>query len=454
MTVKLNKFITSTLKEYGKATTQEELLEVILAQWDDEIDTDGDQQSRIELFNHNVEDLLESGRIRILRSGSGKKRCLEYVKKSKRGQGHDTSSAESHPSKLQKTTEEPENPSQEVTNTADAAVAASSSSSSPSAKNAYPKQQKPTGTNTILLFYAYATPVMSRERHDEAIAHFYNFLKNLGITGRLRIGREGFNATLTGPHSAVRQFTAELRRWDHSIFGKTDFKYVDDQPDSQLLPTLKVFPVTEIVTYGFKPEEAPLQMGGVHLKPKEFHKALADKNSIVIDVRNFNETAIGKFQPPENAEHTKYIDPCMRRSTEFPQFVDENKESWKGKQVLMYCTAGVRCERASAFMRNRGVENVYQLDGGIHRYLEEFSEDGGYWKGKNYTFDKRYSHGAEKSEVISQCVYCDKPWDRYNAHQKCFSCKMEILLCNECQRRKPALKKSDLFCPLCLPKNK
>ena len=437
---KIAKAITATLKDFGKKTTEAELLQDLLSQWDDEVDKCDLQDTREALFARAMEDLLEGGKVRVL-SDNGKTRTVEYIKKNKRGSGGTADAYTEDFKELPATKKH-------------------SSSSSPSSSSAeaaqqqqYPEQPKATGNNTILLFYAYSLPVMNRDKHDKAISHCYNFLKNAGVTGRLRIGREGFNGTLTGSHASVRSFTAELQRWDPATFGKTDFKYVDDQPDNQLLPTLKVFPVSEIVTYGFGAEEAPLNMGGIHLKPREFHKALENKNSVVIDVRNFNETVIGKFQPPENGDHQKYLDPCMRRSTEFPEWVAENKESWKGKQVLMYCTAGVRCERASAFMRNKGVENVYQLDGGVHRYLEEFKEDGGYWKGKNYTFDKRFSHGAENAETISQCVYCDKAWDRYNSHQKCFTCKMEILLCNECQRVKPALKKSELFCPLCLPKN-
>ncbi len=117
--------------------------------------------------------------------------------------------------------------------------------------------------------------------------------------------------------------------------------------------------------------------------------------------------------------------------------------------MLMYCTAGVRCERASAFMRNKGVENVFQLEGGIHRYLDAFPEDGGYWVGKNYTFDKRFNHGAKSSVTISECVYCQKPWDRYQAQAKCTACSMEVLLCKDCQKTKPAPPKNKLFCPLC-----
>lgn len=149
------------------------------------------------------------------------------------------------------------------------------------------------------------------------------------------------------------------------------------------------------VTIGFNPNDAPLEMGGVHLKPEDFHRAMEDPNSVVIDVRNVNESEIGRFAPPGN----KVLDPLMRRSTEFPEWIDKNREKLEGKKILMYCTAGVRCERASAFIRKKGFEEVYQLEGGIHRYLDAFPDDGGYWIGKNYTFDKRFSHGARSSEV-------------------------------------------------------
>ena len=349
--------------------------------------------------------------------------------------------------------------------------------------------ENPKTPNSILLFYAYCDPPMTRVDQDEAISHAKRVLSANGVTGRLRVGKEGYNGTLTGPYEGVRAFTAALVEYDRKTFEHTDFKFVDNMPENQLLKELKVFPVTEIVTYGFSPSQAPLDMRGTHLSPQDFHKALEDPNSVVIDVRNFNETLIGKFAPPkanvithnlENGKDTgkndsattnssseltsslkektitggsEYLDPCMRRSTEFPAWVHANKDNWRGKKVLMYCTAGVRCERASAFMRNSGVENVFQLQGGIHRYLEEFYEDGGYWVGKNYTFDKRFNHGAKNAETVSTCVYCLEPWDRYQARAKCFNkkCGMEVLLCRTCHRQKPNVPKNKLFCPLCLP---
>ena len=116
---------------------------------------------------------------------------------------------------------------------------------------------------------------------------------------------------------------------------------------------------------GFDPKQAPLHMRGKHLSPQEFHNALEGKNTICLDVRNFNESLIGKFVPPGDIPVTGapgvVTDMLMRRSTDFPKWVDNNRHRIDGKKVLLYCTAGVRCERASAFLRNRGVDDVYQL---------------------------------------------------------------------------------------------
>lgn len=307
-------------------------------------------------------------------------------------------------------------------------AAASKYTNISSSEETLPKVAKE-DSNSILLFYEYCEPIMTRAEQDAAIAHCYSTLSTNGVTGRLRVGREGFNGTLTGPYRGIRVFTASLRTKYPSIFGETDFKYVDNQPTNQLLKGLKVWPVTEIVTYGFDPKLAPLEMTGTHLTPQEFHEAMADPRSVVIDVRNFNETLIGKFAPPnlissssssssddnnndsnnnksnskknsdssdssdvntmnkktpnktpaELLEGEKVLDPLMRRSTEFPEWVEKNRHKLEGKRVLMYCTGGVRCERASAYVRNLGIKDVSQLEGGIHRYLEAFPKDGGFW---------------------------------------------------------------------------
>jgi len=329
----------------------------------------------------------------------------------------------------------------------------SDSSSSTSLPKTYETVIEPCNA-TILLFYTYCTPPMTRGEQDDAIAYCYSLLANNGVTGRLRIGREGFNGTLTGLYDNIRVFTSSVRAKYPHIFGNTDFKYVDGQPDRHLLRGLKVWPVTEIVTYGFDPKLAPLEKTGNHLSPQEFHEAMKHPDAIMVDVRNFNETLIGSFAPPNEdglLTMDKVLNPNMRRSTEFPEWIAANKHKLEGKKVLMYCTGGVRCERASAYVRNLGLEDVNQLAGGIHRYLDAYPKDGGFWIGKNYTFDKRFSHGAEEVSVISSCVNCAEPWDRYQAQSKCTMCSMEVLLCKTCQRLKPAVPKTSLYCPLCLP---
>ena len=128
----------------------------------------------------------------------------------------------------------------------------SSSSSKPIITNKeYPIDLSLTqGDVTILLFYAYCQPIMTRAEQDAAIAYCYATLTDNNVTGRLRVGREGFNGTLTGHHAGIRAFTTAIRNKYPHIFGHTDFKYVDNQPERHLLKGLKVWPVTEIVTYG------------------------------------------------------------------------------------------------------------------------------------------------------------------------------------------------------------
>ena len=330
--------------------------------------------------------------------------------------------------------------------------ASSSASAASAAAEGRSEASEEPGPVTIVLFYTYCETLMSKARQTEAIAFAVASMKRFGVTGRLRIAREGYNGTLTGPTAGVRAFTASLADFDPATFGngRVDFKYVDGLPRSQMLKGIKCWPVTEIVTYGFDAKTAPLAKGGTHLKPADFHKAMEDPDAIVIDVRNYNESLIGKFAPPGD----KVLDPMMRRSTEFPQWVADNRSKLENKKVLMYCTGGVRCERASAFMGSQGIKNIFQLEGGIHRYLEEFKEDGGHWIGKNYTFDKRFSHGADNAAVISSCVHCGDKWDRYQAQAKCANrhCAIEVLLCRPCQRMDGGPpKKSTLFCDLCKP---
>ena len=280
----------------------------------------------------------------------------------------------------------------------------------------WPERVPEVGNNTILLFYGYVTPDWNRSEHDGAMEFARETLEWHGCSGRLRVAREGFNGTLTGSYDGIRGFCKAIcERWPKAGFDK-NFKFVDQQPDSQLLKDMKIIPCTELVTYGFpRNASASITAGGNHLTPAEYHKAMEHPDAVMIDVRNFNESVIGRFAPPG----TTVLDPKMRRSTEFPKWVDDNVGKLKGKKVLMYCTGGIRCERASAYLVEKGLTDVNQLEGGIHNYLEQYEDDGGHWVGANYTFDRRFSHGAKNAEVLSRCVLCEEPWERYGAHKKC-----------------------------------
>jgi len=135
------------------------------------------------------------------------------------------------------------------------------------------------------------------------------------------------------------------------------------------------------VFYGVKPDEgAALGEGGVHLDPKDYHKKMAEKDAVIVDVRNHYEADIGKFNKQEKVGGAKYIDPKMRKSTDFKEWLskEETKKQLAGKQVLMYCTGGVRCERASQIIKSEigdSVKGVFQLKGGIEKYMMEFPGD-------------------------------------------------------------------------------
>ena len=233
-------------------------------------------------------------------------------------------------------------------------------------------------STTLLLFYQYIEPVLDEDGFQALLHHVQKVGDENGITGRMRVSHEGLNCTLTGSYEGIRAWCKSLREYEGgAYFSETEFKLTDDLPSGQAFPRLHAFKVEEIVNYGLAGMKAPsINMTGVHLDPKDYHEKMTEQETVIIDVRNHYEANIGKFQPPTNG--AQYIDPMMRKSTEFPVWLDkpETKEMLRGKQVLMYCkyyqfpsacekkkllknfvqiigTGGVRCERASALLRTK-----------------------------------------------------------------------------------------------------
>ena len=306
--------------------------------------------------------------------------------------------------------------------------------SSPTTTNKKSQAKKEDTTNsnsnsnniTLLLFYQYIQPMWDEDQFQTALKFVTDQGNKHELTGRMRVAREGLNCTLTGSHDGIRGWCAALRTFDGgrstinadtgekmTEFATTEFKLTDDLPPKQRFPKLHAFEVVEIVNYGLAGHRAPdiVKHGGTHLEPTDYHLKMQEKDTVIIDVRNHYEANIGRFDPPKDG--AQMIDPMMRKSTEFPVWLDkpETKEMLRGKQVLMYCTGGVRCERASALLKQKidteedtkelGIKGVFQLQGGIDKYFKEFPA-GGLWRGKNYTFDKRFAHAPPAVEAVER----------------------------------------------------
>nr|XP_029515785.1 thiosulfate sulfurtransferase/rhodanese-like domain-containing protein 2 [Oncorhynchus nerka] len=208
---------------------------------------------------------------------------------------------------------------------------------------------------------------------------------------------------------------------------------------------LRVGVYKEIVPMGVDPDALSYSLAGTQLEPEEFHKveALLSKgdscnDTILLDCRNFYESRIGQF--------SQCLAPNIRKFSYFPDYVDQNLDLFRDKKVLMYCTGGIRCERGSAYLRSKLVcKEVYQLKGGIHKYLEQFPE--GFYRGKLFVFDERFAISSN-SDIISECRYCNSPWDQYQLCSTHFCCQL-VLSCSACRQGGHTA-----CCPICQTKGK
>ena len=273
-------------------------------------------------------------------------------------------------------------------------------------------------TGLILLFYKYVH-IQSPEQIKTWLT---NLCTRLFLKGRVILAHEGINATVGGTSDACQEFIQELS--NHPLFPNIDFK--QSTGSAQQFPRLRISIRNEIVALGVDPQELPADQGGNHLTPEQVHQMLQQPSDdlVIFDARNNYESRIGVFQGAIAADIATFRD--------FPAYVDQNLEQFKNKKVLMYCTGGIRCERASAYLKKTGVANqVYQLSGGIHRYVEQFPD--GFFKGKNYVFDGRIAMNVS-DDVLSNCDWCNIKCDEYT---NCINttCNKKIITCNACTEK-------------------
>lgn len=278
---------------------------------------------------------------------------------------------------------------------------------------------------TVILYYKY---VLIQEPKDLEAFHV-EICTRLALTGRVLVASEGINGSVAGSSTNIAEYQAALEQWsqgeDEAPFKGIQWK--DSFSAIQPFPDLKVAVVKELISTGGKVARPNPGDGGVHLDPEDFHTQLKDPNVVVLDVRNNNEYMIGHF---ENA-----VNPKTRFFSEWCQYADGHIEEFSKKKVLMYCTGGIRCEKASAYLKQKGVQEVFQLNGGIHKYMERFP-DGGEFMGKNYVFDRRVAMESNNSEIIGRCCECGCPFDRLFGDRVCCVCRDALLVCDKCKAEK------------------
>lgn len=268
----------------------------------------------------------------------------------------------------------------------------------------------------LTLFYKY----VSIQYPKQILKWQTKICQDLNIKGRIILAHEGINATLAGEDQSIDTYIKLMN--EHPLFGGIDFKNCDGSAD--YFPRLRIVIKNEIVHLGIDPEKLTVAQGGKHLSPAQVHELIKNKpdDLVILDTRNNYESRIGTF--------TDALVPDIKNFREFPEFIEKNLDQFKDKQVLMFCTGGVRCERATAVLNVKSVaKEVYQIEGGIQRYTEQFPD--GYFRGKNYVFDNRVSVRIN-DDILGSCDLCSVACDDYN---NCLnaSCNKHHISCQACR---------------------
>jgi UPF0176 protein len=269
-----------------------------------------------------------------------------------------------------------------------------------------------------LSFYAYARIENPKQFRDELFLAW----NPLGVLGRIYVAHEGINAQLSLPADHFYEFRDTLEVYDFMRGIRLNIA-VEHDDHSFLKLTIKVR--DKIVADGLNDDTFDPTNIGVHLKAKEFNELLENPDTIVVDMRNHYESEIGHF--------TGAIKPDVDTFRESLPIIEEQlSEHKKDKKLLMYCTGGIRCEKASAYFKHKGFENVYQLEGGIIEYARQIKAEGLESKfiGKNFVFDHRLGERIT-DDIVAQCHQCGKPCDN---HTNCANeaCHLLFIQCDAC----------------------
>ena len=327
----------------------------------------------------------------------------------------------------------------------------------------------------ILLFYKFHPLAKDHKTVELYRTALESLCCALELQGRILVGcnehqSEGINGTLSGTIPATQAFVRAMTGPKGSTWGneseqsfletfwkdceqfyqkakcipllmdESEFKW-STCTKADLFPDLNIKIVKELIGTGGVLASIPLsdvQKG--YLTPEEWHERMTQleeddnckQDTVLIDCRNTKEWQIGHFPGAPDPNTTTF--------SQFPAWVQQNSQNLANKKVLMYCTGGIRCEKASAFIRNQvpSVQEVRHLQGGIHKYLDAFGTDPDQclWKGKNFVFDGRGAQGASSRQeegVVGKCLYCTNPYDVFQPGCVCTVCREPTLVCDRCR---------------------
>ncbi len=254
--------------------------------------------------------------------------------------------------------------------------------------------------------------------------HLYDQWSDLGIFGRVYVAHEGINAQISIPENNFDAFKAQL----NSITFLQNIRLnIAIEDDGKSFFKLIIRIRNKIVADGLNDENFDVTQGGVHIDAEKFNKLTEDENTIVVDMRNHYESEVGHFEGA--------ICPDVETFRESLPIIEDMLEAHKEKNIIMYCTGGIRCEKASAYYKHKGFEKVYQLDGGIIEYARQVKNLGldNKFKGKNFVFDERMGERIS-TEVIAKCHQCGEPSDN---HVNCFNdaCHILFIQCTSCAEK-------------------
>ncbi|TPK74582.1 rhodanese-related sulfurtransferase [Mesorhizobium sp. B2-4-17] len=223
------------------------------------------------------------------------------------------------------------------------------------------------------------------------------FCRGRGIKGTLLLAHEGINGTVAGSEAAIAELIEHIETIDGLAGLEVKYSVAAAMPFHRMKVRLK----REIVTMGVEDID-PATSAGTYVAPADWNALISEPGTIVVDTRNAYEVSIGTFKGA--------VDPATASFRDFPAWVEAHRADFEGRKVAMFCTGGIRCEKATAYVRSLGFEDVFHLKGGILKYLEEVPAEQSLWQGECFVFDERVSvsHGLAEGEA-ELCRACRQP---------------------------------------------